>query len=606
MQNVLSKSHFQCPNPGHDTPHIKMFSPPDCMAGEDRVSHAGRIIEQIPEARPFIHPKDQQEKQLLCRLHEQLLTGSAWQDREARPHHLQTFTLAKDALARQLDKLGQTASAMMPVMIMDIDDMLVDSHTYWNGFIGRPYRNYGLRDTVWFLDPASKPLTGSVEFLNYAASRGVKIYYVGTRLSHPDIQAATCRMLNGLGFPQVDDSHVMTGSSKDVQTDAILGRLNEPVTVCTAGDKRTDLGYPKEPGREHERAWIKKNWQRVGEDLFIQPNSVYGCWESAVQFKYSHAPGKEVKARLKQAWKIAGCPDSPFVPGSEEQLQALLYSHSVDRMMACQQAAKGIEHRCRKIREQGKQPVVHIQLEGVLAETSPYVADLVTRGRYADARAISEGRLEEWLDYGVAKPSRQAVDLIRNLRKSAGAEIVVDVTVPPGRDTGEYCQTVYRWLKTAGLTDGSIVINTRRNDKLQSHELSLQTRMADGNEPVSEQIFVVPAPHQLWEWWQEDGSRECVAQQLQQAVRRWHLPEECSGIPLKTQEEQDREDRAQQEWEQVQRLEEESLYGGDTAGASPKGPPVTCRPPVPPITREKEAPHTAKKKKPKKRNIMYG
>ncbi|CAM3506073.1 HAD family acid phosphatase [Parendozoicomonas haliclonae] len=602
MQASQPGSGFQCPDLTHYSPKVKELHKPDHIASEEAVDAAGRLVTEVQGEKSIQPPANPQEERVLRRLHEQTLTASVWQDTEARAHHRQTFALSREALDQQLAELKASQPNALPVMFVDIDDMLVDSHTFFNGFISQPWRIHGYRDCAWFMAQHSKPLEGAVEFMNYAASRGVMIHYISARTSHPEIEDVTLTMLRKNRFPVTSKRSVHIASDKMAKSQQLLeeysqGALNYMVAdymvpVYMAGDKRTDIGCPKGADPVRQQVWDEQHGESVGKSLFIQPNTVYGRWETALQFKYDHSPEQEVCNRLQQVHQLAGRPDRPYQVGSDEQIQALLYTQSVERRLALQQALVGAERRCKELAADGQTPELSIQLEGVLLDTVPLVADLITKGCYADVHAYQAGVLPPWLDYGLALADPTVTAFIKRMQCEYGAKVVYQTEVPASEQEQEYCGQLCRWLRSQGV-DQEPVIST--NPAVMGNEASqvvLVTR--NGNQPQSDSVFLVPSPHQLWEWWPKSCSRKTTASRFEAKVRRWQLPEEC----------QDRNSRKAceeqlQKAEEVRRmreLEDDFMGGGGPLHTASR------RPSVPRVVRS-EYVKVVEKKKPKKRKI---
>src|SRR5216684_362836 len=128
---------------------------------------------------------------------------------ERRAMSYQAFTLARMMLDRDLriDRRERKPRAV----IVDIDETILDNSRF-QGMLLKNRVNYNQKDwTDWINRAEAEAVPGAVEFLRYAVSRGVRVFYITNR---NDIQkAGTAANLKKLGFPNVNDQTLL------VQTD---------------------------------------------------------------------------------------------------------------------------------------------------------------------------------------------------------------------------------------------------------------------------------------------------------------------------------------------------------------------------------------------------
>ncbi len=529
-------STFRCPDLASARVGTSGLDKPSVIAAKTSVDKAWRLVQEVKGTRISIPPADSQQRRVLRKLHEQGLTAAVWQDGKAGEHHQQTFALARQALDEQLQALPKGTT---PVLITDVDDMLVDSHIYFNGFMRQSCRMSDERSLAWWMDQPSQPLDGAKEFLEYAVAKGVHIHYVTARINHPEVHKQTVKLLQNLHFPDVDDRHVHIASDKLGKAQQITEKLAEqgkPAQVIFAGgDKCTDIGFPRNPTRKSKQQWIDNNLAKVGKQFFIQPNTIYGPWETTLQGKYEHLPLAEASQRCRTIHKLAGEPDCVMKTTTLEQGQALLYSCSTERDLALRQVLVHGENYCQQAHKQGHKPVVHVQLEGVLANTSAYVAERIVNGEFADQAALERGALTDWLAYGAAHGNGQVVKFLKRMRAEHNADVVYSVTVPKGCDPQQYAAKVCQWLKQEDIDDQPRIdtrpdLSITKDQGDSNQHLYLLTQRPEQKLASNAVCYIVPAPHQLWEWWHNDAaSTESTVDQLQHYVRRWQMPEECTS-----------------------------------------------------------------------------
>lgn len=137
------------------------------------------------------------------------LNAVLWMQRavEYRATSLQAYALARrvldDALAdpswtaalEQTDAFGN----LPPAVILDIDETVLDN-SFFEARLTLDRQGYSsaLWD-AWAMQEAATPIPGARDFLEYAASRGVTIFYVSNRRAH--LEDATRANLAAAGLP---------------------------------------------------------------------------------------------------------------------------------------------------------------------------------------------------------------------------------------------------------------------------------------------------------------------------------------------------------------------------------------------------------------------
>ena len=127
----------------------------------------------------------------------------------------------------------------------------------------------------------AKAIPGAVDFLNYAVSKGVKVFFVSNR---DEVQKqATIDNLIKVGFNDVTGDNVVLKdkeSTKEPRRQAILQKYR---IVLLMGDNLDDLSNVFErksvSDRFAEVDKVKNDW---GKRWIVLPNAMYGTWESAI------------------------------------------------------------------------------------------------------------------------------------------------------------------------------------------------------------------------------------------------------------------------------------------------------------------------------------
>lgn len=190
---------------------------------------------------------------------------------------IQAFNIA----TLQLDLLLKENHSRPLAIVTDIDETFLDNSPY----AVQMAREGKVFDEATWNSWTSKgnaiPLAGSLEFFNYAASKGVDIFYVTNR-SHNDKQG-TLENLKKYNFPFADETHVIvrdTESSKETRRQ----KLSETHEIAMLlGDNLSDFSVVFDKKTMAERVEnVHKNASLFGKKFIILPNTGYGDWESAI------------------------------------------------------------------------------------------------------------------------------------------------------------------------------------------------------------------------------------------------------------------------------------------------------------------------------------
>lgn len=214
---------------------------------------------------------------------ENLLTAAtAWRVTAAENDILyrQGFNVAKD----RLDAALAAPTAKPLAIITDIDDTVLSSNGYWEKLIAAGRQSFD--DAMWdqFVEangPTATP--GSLEFLKYAASKGVQVFYVSSRDQGDKTDQIGIANLAHVGFPYADAQHVTMlrdSSNKEPAQQAVAAKYD---VVAYLGDNLNDFkrryyveGVAKRKGLAAEDA------DEFGRKFILFPNPTDGNWMKAI------------------------------------------------------------------------------------------------------------------------------------------------------------------------------------------------------------------------------------------------------------------------------------------------------------------------------------
>lgn len=247
------------------------------------------------------------------------LNATLWMQRsvEHRAVTTELFALAKQRLKEALASESWTAVPQMegknyrnrPVAIVsDLDETLLDNSNYESSLVTRGAAFNPKDWTKYVESETSGAMPGALNFLEYAASKGVKIFYVTNRTKAEE--PATRANLKRLGFPldaKVDTvltkGEVGGGSAKGPRIASIASRYR---VVLLMGDNFGDFTDQAKGSLAQRADAFKADRGHFGFNWIMFPNPEYGSWESAAfgnDWSKSPAERRHDKIGALQPWR---------------------------------------------------------------------------------------------------------------------------------------------------------------------------------------------------------------------------------------------------------------------------------------------------------------
>ena len=241
------------------------------------------------------HGTDDVEYQLAAILYQQ-------RSAEYRALAYQAFNIARLRLDADLDKknakrLPKDLRKMPRAIVVDIDETMLDNS---------PAQAYGYEHKMafrlsewykWGEMRKAPAVPGAVEFINYAVSKGVKIFYISNR---DEVQRqATIENLKKAGFADVSDANVFL-REKESGKDARRARVTDKYrVVMLMGDNLDDFTSAFEKKSIADRfAETDRVKAEFGNRFIVLPNAMYGTWENAL-YEYKQ-PSDAEKAEMRR------------------------------------------------------------------------------------------------------------------------------------------------------------------------------------------------------------------------------------------------------------------------------------------------------------------
>ncbi len=237
---------------------------------------------------------------------------------EHRANAIGMYKLAQTMLDRALDDNSWTAAPAEqtgdyrnkpPAVVLDLDETVLDNSPY-NAWRVDNDKGYSSKTWVAFVrSEQSLAIPGSLEFIECARSKGVRVFYLSNRKAPQE--AATRDNLKALGYP-IDDSEDTVllrgerpewGSKKGSRRAVIAAKYR---LVMLVGDNFGDFVDGDKDSLAERRALADQHKDLWGSKWIVIANPMYGSWESAAfghDYKLSRDRQREMKRDALTPWR---------------------------------------------------------------------------------------------------------------------------------------------------------------------------------------------------------------------------------------------------------------------------------------------------------------
>jgi 5'-nucleotidase (lipoprotein e(P4) family) len=248
-------------------------------------------------------------------VNEQMVMALLWMQSSAEYKELcyQAFNLAGMIVDKSVAaaKAGDKPLAV----IADLDESLLDNSAYDAGLIGRDAAYSGKTWTQWENAAQALAIPGAVEFVKYAASKKVEVYYVTNR-DQAGLDG-TLKNLAALGFPFADARHLMVSAGSSNKQPRFDQVAKDYTVIAYIGDNENDMpigSYHK--SLKDRNALVDQNKDKYGTQFIVIPNPSYGDWESAIADGYFKLTPAAMSAARKAALRSWVPPAQPRAGGN--------------------------------------------------------------------------------------------------------------------------------------------------------------------------------------------------------------------------------------------------------------------------------------------------
>ena len=192
----------------------------------------------------------------------------------------QAFALAR--LRLDQDLRANRSRRIRRAVIVDVDETVLDNSPYQAMTVKTRTAYESKSWLAWCEKAQAAAIPGAVEFLRYAYSRGVRVFYVTNRRESE--KQCTAQNLKKVGFPDVSDQTVLVRvdtSSKQPRRDDVARKHR---VVLLIGDNLNDFAeiFEKSKTIETRLAATQLNKSNFGTRFIVLPNVMYGAWEEAM------------------------------------------------------------------------------------------------------------------------------------------------------------------------------------------------------------------------------------------------------------------------------------------------------------------------------------
>jgi len=207
------------------------------------------------------------------------LMAAAWYQTsaEARALFYQAYNIARIKLDEALESRDPRKKY---AVIVDIDETVLNNSPHQAKLI-KTGEKFPAFWNEWTALGKAKPLPGAKEFLTYAVSKEVDVFYVSNRKERE--KKGTLRNLKFYKFPQATDDHIFLKKDQSSKKSRRAAIAKTHTIVLLIGDNLNDFSEVFEKETISERAAsVDKLKKEFGNKFIVTPNPMYGEWEGAL------------------------------------------------------------------------------------------------------------------------------------------------------------------------------------------------------------------------------------------------------------------------------------------------------------------------------------
>jgi len=249
-----------------------------------------------------------------------LLNATLWMQKsvEYKANSIAIFALARMRLEEALADKNWTGAPdeqkgnyqdLPPALIIDLDETVMDNSRFQAWMV---MNDKVFTPPVWtqFVNSdVSEAIPGALDFLKYADSKGVKLFYVSNRTAEEE--AGTRKNAERLGFPMGGnvDTFLMArkkpdwGSAKSTRRAFVTKDYR---VLLNLGDNFGDFSDAYRGTDAERNKAFEDNKERWGREWIMLANPTYGSFETVAfghDFKKSPEEQRKAKRDMLDPWK---------------------------------------------------------------------------------------------------------------------------------------------------------------------------------------------------------------------------------------------------------------------------------------------------------------
>jgi 5'-nucleotidase (lipoprotein e(P4) family) len=189
----------------------------------------------------------------------------------------QAYNLAKFRLDEKLN----SEFNKRPAIVIDLDETVLNNLPYNEMLIDSSDVFTQESWSKWVNKKIATKIPGSLEFINYAKSKNVKIIYLSNR--RVENYDPTKENLVILGYPFDEDTLMLLRDETSDKT-ARRNTLNDYEIIMLLGDNLADFNsvFYKKSNKERIQS-VDSLSKMFGDKFIIFPNLIYGDWEDGFE-----------------------------------------------------------------------------------------------------------------------------------------------------------------------------------------------------------------------------------------------------------------------------------------------------------------------------------
>lgn len=206
----------------------------------------------------------------------------------------QAYNAAED----QISNYDLTSLEKPPAIILDVDEtVLGNSRFNARELLGKAAYPDGFYN--WLDSMEADAIYGALDFLNYADSLGIAIFYITNR--NQKAHQSTVGNLQKHGFPQAIDNHVFCRQKESSKEGRRQNVAEDYEVLLLVGDNLIDFADCfADREMESRFAAVEKMQEYFGRRFIVLPNMMHGFWIKLINdFRYDITPEEKKEMRLK-------------------------------------------------------------------------------------------------------------------------------------------------------------------------------------------------------------------------------------------------------------------------------------------------------------------